>query len=210
MSLWKRGRIYWSYVYMDGVRHAKSTGTGNRRLAEVIDQRFKDDLNLKRLGIRQPAPEMTFGELTARFLAEGVSRPYHNDRLKMLLPYFGGTEIGRINKAAVREYREHRHAQKAVSDKRRRTAGASRSANQQPKRGAELGPRRGFNICGGSRDDEANLFLPGLRERRYKDLLRDPQIHRPGSRSDRHAGHRVGPRVHDAAGKRPGRHRRVP
>jgi integrase len=116
MSLWKRGRVYWSYVYMDGVRHAKSTGTGNRRLAEVIDQRFKDELNLKRLGIRQPAPEMTFGELTARFLAEGVSRPYHNDRLKMLLPYFGDTEIGRINKATVREYRQHRHAQKAVSD----------------------------------------------------------------------------------------------
>jgi integrase len=101
---------------MDGVRHAKSTRTGNRRLAEVIDQRFKDDLNLKRLGIRQPAPEMTFGALTARFLAEGVSRPYHNDRLKMLLPYFGDTEIGRIDKATVREYRQYRHSQKAVSD----------------------------------------------------------------------------------------------
>ena len=75
MSLWKRGRVYWTYVYMDGVRYAKSTGTGNRRLAEQIDQRIKEELNLKRQGVRQPVPDMTFGELVARFLAEGVSRP---------------------------------------------------------------------------------------------------------------------------------------
>jgi len=116
MSLWKRGRVYWTYVYMDGVRYAKSTGTGNRRLAEQIDQRIKEELNLKRQGVRQPVPDMTFGELVARFLAEGVSRPYHNDRLKMLLPYFGDTPIGRINKALVTEYRHHRHTQKTVSD----------------------------------------------------------------------------------------------
>jgi len=116
MSLWKRGRMYWSYVYMDGVRYAKSTGTGNRRQAEAIEQHFKEQLNLKRHGIGQLSPDLTFGDLKARFLAEGVSRPYHSDRLKMLLPYFKDTPIGRINKALAREYRQHRHAQKPVSD----------------------------------------------------------------------------------------------
>ncbi len=116
MSLWKRGQVYWSYVWMDGVRYAKSTGTGNRRQAETIEQHYKDELNLKRLGIRQPTPEMSFGDLIARFLAEGVSRTYHHDRLKMLLPYFADTEIGRINKAAARDYRRYRHAEKPVSE----------------------------------------------------------------------------------------------
>jgi integrase len=116
MSLWKRGRVYWSYVYMDGVRYAKSTGTGNRRQAEMIDQHFKEELNLKRQGIRLPVPGMTFGELAARFLAEGEVRPYHPDRLKLLIPYFSDTPIGRIDRAAARDYRRYRHAQKTVTD----------------------------------------------------------------------------------------------
>jgi integrase len=104
------------YVYMDGVRYAKSTGTGNRRQAEIIDQRFKEELNLKRQGVRLPVPDMTFGELTARFLAEGEVRLYHHDRLKLVLPYFSETPIGRINRAAVREYRRYRHTRKTVTD----------------------------------------------------------------------------------------------
>jgi integrase len=116
MTLWKRGNVFWSYVYVDGVRHAKSTGTGNRRNAEQIEQRFKEELNLKRQGMSQLAPDMTFGELAARFLAEGIHKPYHLDRLKVLLPYFGETPIGRISKALARDYRTRRHAQKRLTD----------------------------------------------------------------------------------------------
>jgi integrase len=116
MTLWKRGNVFWAYVYVNGIRHAKSTGTGNRRLAEQIEQRFKEDLNLKRQGVSQLAPEMTFGELAARFLSDGVHKPYHLDRLKVLLPYFGETPIGQITKNLALAYRRHRHAEKAVSE----------------------------------------------------------------------------------------------
>jgi integrase len=117
LALFKRGNVYWSYIWVDGVRHAKSTGTANRRTAERIDQRFKDELNLARLGMVEPKPEMTFSELAARFLADGSPRPYHVDRLKLLLPYWGKTEIGRITKAGAREYRAYRHgAKKNLSD----------------------------------------------------------------------------------------------
>jgi len=116
MALYKRGGVYWSYVWVDGVREAKSTGTGYRRQAEQIDRIYKEELNLKKQGVRQPSPDMTFGELTARFLAESSPRPYHLDRLKVLLPYWSETPIGRITKARVREFREHRHAEKTVSE----------------------------------------------------------------------------------------------
>jgi integrase len=66
--------------------------------------------------MRVPVPEMTFGELAARFLAEGSPKAWHLDRLRLLLPYFSEVPIGRINKGLVREYRSHRHAQKQVSD----------------------------------------------------------------------------------------------
>ena len=116
MTLFRRGNVYWAYVYIDGVRHAKSTGTSNRRQAAEIDQRFKDELNLKRQGMSQLAPETTFGELAARFLAEGQPKPYHLDRLKVLLPYFAETPIGRITKNLALGYRKHRHAEKRISD----------------------------------------------------------------------------------------------
>jgi integrase len=116
MSLWKRGRVYWSYIYIDGIRYSQSTGTGNLRRATLIEQRFREELNLKRYQIIQPAPQMTFGELTAQFLAEGAPRPWHVDRLKLLLPYWSEMPIGRIHKAMATDYRKRRHASKAVTD----------------------------------------------------------------------------------------------
>jgi integrase len=116
MSLWKRGNVYWSFIYMDGIRYSQSTGTGNLRQATLIEQRFREELNLKRHQITQPVPQMTFGALTARFLAEGDPRPWHIDRLKVLLPHWSETPIGRIHKAMATDYRKRRHAAKAVTD----------------------------------------------------------------------------------------------
>ena len=116
MSLMKRGNVYWSYIYIDGIRHQQSTGTGNLRQATQIEQRFRDDLNRKRHQIVEPHPEMTFSELAARFLAEGDRKEWHVDRLKLLLPYWSETPIGRIHKSMLVDYRRRRHAAKAVSD----------------------------------------------------------------------------------------------
>ena len=116
MSLWKRGKVYWSFIYVDGIRYSQSTGTGNLRQATLIEQRFREELNLKRHQIIQPAPQMTFGELTARFLAEGDRKEWHVDRLKLLLPYWSETPIGRIHKAMTADYRKRRHAAKEVTD----------------------------------------------------------------------------------------------
>jgi len=116
VSLYKRGNVYWSYLFQDGIRHAQSTGTGNRRLAETIEQRFKEDLTRSRHQIVEPKPHMPFGELAARFLAEGGTRPWHLDRLKILLPYWSGIPIGRIHKSIVADYRRRRQAAKSVTD----------------------------------------------------------------------------------------------
>jgi integrase len=116
MSLWKRGNVYWSFVYMDGIRYSQSTGTGNLRKATLIEQHLKEELNLRRHQVTEPTPQMTFGDLAARFLAEGDRKAWHVDRLKVLLPYWSEIPIGRIHKAMATDYRRARHAKKAISD----------------------------------------------------------------------------------------------
>jgi len=116
VSLYRRGRTYWSYVWMNGLRYTKSTGTVNRRLAEQIDRNHKEDLVRAAHQIAKPEPQMSFGALAARFLAEASPRPYHLDRLKVLLPYFADVPIGSITKATVRDYRNWRLCAKTLTE----------------------------------------------------------------------------------------------
>jgi len=116
VSLWKRGKVFWSYVYVKGVRHYRSTGTGNRRQAELAELKFRQELEERLQRPSQRNPEMPFAHLAARFLADGIVRPYHVDRLKVLLPYFGEVPIGEITKRLTQDYRKQRHAQKAISE----------------------------------------------------------------------------------------------
>lgn len=108
MSLFKRGNVWWSYVMVDGVRHSRSTGMSSRRLAEVFERKFEEELAIKAAGLTELKPEMAFGELATRFIGSGEVKPHHTDRLKMLLPFWGDRELRTINRAAVREYRAAR------------------------------------------------------------------------------------------------------
>jgi integrase len=115
MTLFKRGNVWWAYVWIDGVRHQKTTGTGNRRHAQTIGQAFEEELNLQRHHLPELKPEMTVDELAARFVGEGLANPHSLDRLKHLLPFFGDMELARIDKASVRRYRQQRHAASEIT-----------------------------------------------------------------------------------------------
>jgi len=78
MSLFKRGNTWWAYVWIDGVRHHKSTGTANRRKAESIERQFRDELNDARQRLPQLKPTMTFGELAARFIGSGMGNRHRH------------------------------------------------------------------------------------------------------------------------------------
>jgi integrase len=115
MSLFKRGNTWWAYVWIDGVRHHKSTGTSNRRQAETIQRQFHDELNERRHRLPQLKPEMTFGELTAHFIAGGMGRPHSLDRLTHLLPFFADMPLLHINTSAIRKYRQQRQREKPLT-----------------------------------------------------------------------------------------------
>lgn len=109
MSLFQRGGTYTSYVWFDGVRHTRALHTGNRKLAERLDRRHRDDLIESQFQSVEFNPAMTFAELYTRFLADGDVKPYHLDRSKPLLAYFGEAAIGGLNRNDVIRYRKERH-----------------------------------------------------------------------------------------------------
>jgi hypothetical protein len=93
VSLYKRNTVWWYSIYIDGVRHCESTGTSNRRKAEQIERQRRDELNDTRHRLPQTNPDITFGALATRFIAERMSTPYSVDRLQHLLPFFADISV---------------------------------------------------------------------------------------------------------------------
>ena len=110
MTLYRRpSGTYDVYIWMGGLRYRKPTYTKNRRQAELIEKKFRDELNLMRHGIVETDPEMTFGELAAKFIAAEAATAYHLGRLQLLLPFWADMPVLRINKGQAQEYRIWRH-----------------------------------------------------------------------------------------------------
>jgi integrase len=111
MSLLKRGTNYTSMVWVEGVRYSKALHTGNKRLAEKLDQTFKEELYQREFQQPQFNPEMTFGEVFSRFLAEADVKAFHTERAKYFLGFFADMKLGRITRNDVIRYRKQRHAE---------------------------------------------------------------------------------------------------
>ena len=50
-GLFKRGGTYTAYVTIDGIRHSRATGTGNKKLAEQIGRKFEEELIAQAAGL---------------------------------------------------------------------------------------------------------------------------------------------------------------
>ncbi len=108
MSLYKRGDVYWSYIYRDGVRHQFSTGTSNRKEAQKIEDKRKKELNDARFQVVEYDPDITFGAIAARFIASGSAHTHHKYHLGFLLPFFSDIPALRVTKALAEEFRKKR------------------------------------------------------------------------------------------------------
>ena len=111
MSLFKRGNVWWTYFYREGVRHQQSTGSTNRRQAEIIEAKLKEEINNRRFQIAEFDPQITFGALAARFLTSGSVRRHHLYHLKFLLPYFSEVTAVRLTKSLADNFRAARRMQ---------------------------------------------------------------------------------------------------
>jgi integrase len=108
VSLYKRGGVYWSYLYRDGVREQFSTKTGNRKEAQKIEDKRKHELNDARFQIVEYDPDITVGAIAAKFLASGSAHAHHNYHLQFLLGFFSDTPALRVTKVLAEEFRRKR------------------------------------------------------------------------------------------------------
>ncbi|HEX4134614.1 MAG TPA: tyrosine-type recombinase/integrase [Bryobacteraceae bacterium] len=116
MSLLKRGSVWWSYFYVDGIRHQSSTGTGNKRQAESIEQKLKEEINARRFQIVKYDPDITVAALCARFMADPGYRRHHYFHIKAILPFFGDMQVIRLHRNHATEFRAWRMSRKKLTD----------------------------------------------------------------------------------------------
>jgi integrase len=110
VSLFKRGNVFWAYLYRNGVRYQHSTGTSNRKQAQQIEDKLKHDLNHERFQLVEFDLDITFGAIAARFIASGSAHRHHLYHLKFLLSFFADRPALRITKAVADEFRKARRA----------------------------------------------------------------------------------------------------
>lgn len=111
MSLFKRGSVWWTYFYIDGIRHQESTKTSNKKQAEQVEQKLKSEANARRFQLVQYDPDLTVATVAARFLSEADVCPHHVWHLKALLPFFADRKVGLLNRNMAREFRQWRKKQ---------------------------------------------------------------------------------------------------
>lgn len=112
MSLYKRNAFWWYSIFINGERVCESTGTSNRRKAEQIERQRREELNDARHRLPHANPDITFGALATRFIAERMSTPYSVDRLQHLLPFFTDVSVRDINQSLARKYRQERYEER--------------------------------------------------------------------------------------------------
>ena len=112
MTLFKRGRLWWAGFYVDGKRYQESTGTTNRRKAEEIERKIKEEKNLASFGIATIDPNITFNALADDFEKKAKTSIFHTGRLVFLREFFGEMPVRMITKNTVAEYRMARQAKK--------------------------------------------------------------------------------------------------
>jgi integrase len=108
VSLYKRGGVYWSYLYRDGAREQFSTKTGNRKEAQKFEDKRKQELNDARFQIVEYDPDVTVGAIAAKFVASGSAHAHHHYHLEFLLGFFSNTPALRVTKAMAEEFRRKR------------------------------------------------------------------------------------------------------
>ena len=116
MSLWKRGDVWWTQFFVDGIRHQVTTGATNKRQAEAIEQKLKDEANARRHSLVRYNPGITVAAIVARFMGGGEMKTHHVFQTKALLPFFGDMRVAGLNRNVAVQYRVWRKQQKVVTD----------------------------------------------------------------------------------------------
>jgi integrase len=114
--LYKRGGKFWAQFVADGIRHQLPTGSSDRRQAERIERKLREEANLRRFDIITADPSLSVGEVVAKYLSANEPNKFYEGRLKQLLPFFADVPVLRLTRNSASEYRQFRKKQAEVKD----------------------------------------------------------------------------------------------
>lgn len=114
MGLVKRGVVWWMYFTYQGQQVRRSTGTGDRRLADAILSKVKVQIIEGQYFERAAAKSHTFPELMDRYEQEHVARRLRHRGLKgymkNLRAFFGDQTLAEITPKQIVAYKNKRYA----------------------------------------------------------------------------------------------------
>ena len=120
MGLVKRGNVWWMDVMYQGSRIRRSTGTGDKRLAEAILGKVRSQIVEGVFFEKSLEQDRTFDDTMTRYMAERSvlkapkSRIRDASALKHLLPVFGDQLLGQITPKMLAEYKVQRRREGAA------------------------------------------------------------------------------------------------
>lgn len=120
MGLVKRGKVWWMDFVYQGSRIRRSTGTGDKRLAEAILGKVKSQIIEGVFFDTHPEQDWTFDDMMTRYMTERAvlkapkSRIRDATALKHLLPVFGQSVLGQITPKLLAEYKVQRRLEGAA------------------------------------------------------------------------------------------------
>ena len=114
MSLWKRGRQYWTDFTVAGRRYRKRLGTTNLRTATRRERELVEEAGHGRLAADEQGPKRLSDAIDAYLAAKRIrcsprTIELEEERLSLVKKHFGDVPLSAITATAIAEFQRTRH-----------------------------------------------------------------------------------------------------
>src|SRR3954447_22381559 len=114
MSLWKRGRQYWTDFTVAGRRYRKRLGTTNLRTATRRERELVEEAGHGRLSADEQGPKRLSDAIGAYLDAKRMrcsprTIELEEERLSLVKKHFGDVPLSAITASAIAEFQRTRH-----------------------------------------------------------------------------------------------------
>jgi len=120
MSLWKRGRQYWTDFTVNGHRYRKRLGTTNQQTAKQRERQLIEDAGHGAVATHEQGPKRLFAAADAylegkRLHCSPRTIEFEEERLISLKRYFGDVPLTALTAKAIADYQRGRHDKGAAN-----------------------------------------------------------------------------------------------
>jgi hypothetical protein len=114
MSLWKRGRQYWTDFTVSGRRYRKRLGTTNLRVATRRERELIEEAGHGRLPVDEQGPKRLPEAIDAYLAAKRIrcsarTIELEEERLSIVKKHFGDVPLSAITAATIADFQRARH-----------------------------------------------------------------------------------------------------